>query len=63
MHTPEVARRAWHGVDVLLKLYARCVDGRHEMANKQIMEALTTWHPGPFTGCHARAPLALPGGA
>ncbi|WP_271219811.1 hypothetical protein [Streptosporangium carneum] len=42
VHAPEVARRAGHGVDVPLKLYARCIDGQHETADKRILEALTT---------------------
>ncbi|MET8333001.1 hypothetical protein ABZV14_02700 [Streptosporangium canum] len=42
VHAPEVAERAGHGVDVLLKVYAKCIDGQHEAANKRILEALTT---------------------
>ncbi|MEU8379463.1 tyrosine-type recombinase/integrase [Streptosporangium sp. NPDC048865] len=42
VHAPEVAERAGHGVDVLLKVYAKCIDGQHEVANKRILEALTT---------------------
>ncbi|GGK86519.1 hypothetical protein GCM10010126_52220 [Planomonospora parontospora] len=42
VHAPEVAERAGHGVDVLLRVYAKCIDGQHETANKRIMEALTT---------------------
>ena len=30
----EVARRAWHGVAVLLKIYAHCIDGQANAANK-----------------------------
>ncbi|MCO6004498.1 tyrosine-type recombinase/integrase [Actinoallomurus purpureus] len=36
----EVARRAGHSVDVLLKVYAKCVDGQEEMVNRRIEEAL-----------------------
>jgi integrase len=36
----EVAQRAGHSVDVLLRVYARCVDGRRELGNQQISEAL-----------------------
>ncbi|MCO5967929.1 tyrosine-type recombinase/integrase [Actinoallomurus soli] len=36
----EVARRAGHSVDVLLKVYAKCVEGQEEMANRRIEEAL-----------------------
>lgn len=37
---PEVARRAGHGVDVLLRVYAGCIDGHEEMWNGRIEEAL-----------------------
>ncbi|WP_443078926.1 hypothetical protein [Streptosporangium sp. NBC_01495] len=36
VHPPEVAERAGHRADVLLKVYARCIDGRHEVANKRL---------------------------
>ena len=36
----EVARRAGHGVAVLLKIYALCVDGQADAANKRITDAL-----------------------
>jgi hypothetical protein len=36
----EVARRAGHSVDVLLTVYAKCIDGQEEMANRRIEEAL-----------------------
>jgi hypothetical protein len=38
--TTEVARRAAHGVAVLLKIYAHCVDGQADAANKRINDAL-----------------------
>jgi integrase len=38
----EVARRAGHGVAVLLKIYAHRIDGRADAANKRITDALTT---------------------
>ncbi len=38
----EVARRAGHGVAVLLKIYAHCIDGRATAANQRIAEALGT---------------------
>ena len=38
----EVARRAGHGVAVLLKIYARCIDGQADAANERIAEALGT---------------------
>ncbi|MET8335630.1 hypothetical protein ABZV14_07010 [Streptosporangium canum] len=37
---PEVARRAGHGVDVLLRVYATCIDGQEETANRRIDDAL-----------------------
>ncbi|MGW5156136.1 hypothetical protein ACWEPN_11715 [Nonomuraea wenchangensis] len=40
-HAPEAAERAGHGVDVLLKVYAKCIDGQREVANGRILEALS----------------------
>ncbi|MEV4248076.1 tyrosine-type recombinase/integrase [Streptosporangium canum] len=37
---PDVAERAGHGVDVLLKVYAKCIDGGAETANRRIENAL-----------------------
>ncbi|MFF0243552.1 tyrosine-type recombinase/integrase [Streptosporangium sandarakinum] len=39
---PDVAERAGHGVDVLLRVYAKCLDGHKEIANRRISDALTT---------------------
>jgi hypothetical protein len=42
----EVARRAGHGVAVLLKIYAHCIDGQADAANQRITQALAipeTW--------------------
>jgi integrase len=36
----EVARRGGHGVAVLLKIYAHCIDGQADAANQRITEAL-----------------------
>jgi integrase len=36
----EVARRAGHGVAVLLKIYAHCIDGQADAANKRIADSL-----------------------
>ena len=33
--TPTVARRAGHSVDVLLRVYANCIDGDDEIANQR----------------------------
>jgi hypothetical protein len=37
----EVARRAGHGVAVLLKIYAHCIDGQATAANQRIADALS----------------------
>jgi hypothetical protein len=36
----EVAERAGHSVEVLLRVYAKCIDGGEEIANQRIDEAL-----------------------
>jgi hypothetical protein len=36
----EVARRAGHGVAVLLKIYAHCIDGQADAANERITRPL-----------------------
>ena len=36
-----VARRAGHGIAVLLKIYAHCIDGQADAANKRITDALS----------------------
>ena len=36
----EVAERAGHSVDVLLKVYAKCIDGEEATVNGRIDEAL-----------------------
>ena len=38
----EVARRAWHGVAVLLRIYAHRIDGQADAADKRISNALGT---------------------
>jgi len=43
----EVARRAGHGVAVLLKIYAHCIDGQADAANQRITDALGTQHSEP----------------
>jgi integrase len=43
----EVARRAGHGVAVLLKIYAHCIDGQADAANKRITGALGTQDTQP----------------
>ncbi|MFI6176399.1 tyrosine-type recombinase/integrase [Nonomuraea sp. NPDC051191] len=39
---PEVAKRAGHSVDVLLRVYAKCLDGQQEQINSKINNALDT---------------------
>lgn len=36
----QVAEWAGHSVEVLLRTYARCLDGQHDIAKRRIMEAL-----------------------
>ena len=43
----EVACRAGHGVAVLLKIYAHCIDGQADAANKRIRDALGTQDAQP----------------
>jgi integrase len=40
VHAPEVAERAGHSVDVLLKVYAKCIDGDEKIMNERIEHAL-----------------------
>ncbi|WP_433419214.1 hypothetical protein ACQP1V_04905 [Microtetraspora malaysiensis] len=37
---PDVAEQAGHSVDVLLRVYAKCLDGQQEIANRRIDDAL-----------------------
>ena len=46
----EVARRAGHGVAVLLKIYAHCIDGQATAANQRITDALGTQDTPPESG-------------
>jgi integrase len=48
--TTEVARRAGHGVAVLLKIYAHCIDGQADAANKRITDALGIQDTQPESG-------------
>jgi hypothetical protein len=43
----EVARRAGHGVAVLLKIYAHCIGGQTDAANRRITDASAPWTPSP----------------
>jgi hypothetical protein len=40
----EVAERAGHGVDVLLRVYAKCIDGHQQRSNRRIDAALQGDH-------------------
>jgi hypothetical protein len=42
--------RAGHGVSVLLKIYAHCIDGQATAANQCIAEALVTQDAGEDPG-------------
>jgi len=46
----EAARRAGHGVAVLLKIYAHCIDGQADAANQRITDALGTKDTEPEPG-------------
>jgi hypothetical protein len=46
----EVARRAGHGVAVLLKIHAHCVDGQADAANKRITDAHGVQDSQPESG-------------
>lgn len=54
----EVARRLGHGVAVLLRVYANCVDGEHDAVNERISEALTK---SAGRGRLAAAPVEIDG--
>ena len=41
----EVARRAGHSVEVLLRVYAKCIDGQHDALNQRIEDALADGSP------------------
>ncbi|WP_432931993.1 tyrosine-type recombinase/integrase [Microbispora sp. CA-135349] len=40
VHAPEAAEHAGHGIDVMLRVYAKCIDGQREIANQRIQAAL-----------------------
>ena len=42
VHAPDVADRAGHSVEVLLRVYAKCLDDGEATANKRIEAALKT---------------------
>jgi integrase len=46
----EIARRAGHGVAVLLKIYAHCIDGQADAANQRITGALGAKDTEPESG-------------
>ena len=39
VHSTEVARRLGHSVAMLLKRYAKCIDGQQALANERIVKA------------------------
>ena len=50
MPATEVARRAGHGVAVLLRIYAHCIDGQADAANRRITDALSIQDDIPDPG-------------
>ncbi|WP_217920451.1 hypothetical protein [Actinomadura sp. BRA 177] len=40
VHASEAAERAGHGVDVMLRVHAKCIDGQRDVANQRIEDAL-----------------------
>ncbi|WP_436773912.1 hypothetical protein [Yinghuangia sp. YIM S09857] len=46
MDPAEVARRAGHSVSVLLRVYAKCLDGETARANRLVDDALSRWREG-----------------
>ena len=50
MPATEVARRAGHGVAVLLKIYAHCIDGQADAAYERITRALGPQDTQPESG-------------
>ena len=62
----EVARRAGHSVAVLLKIYAHCIDGQADAANKRITDALgehrgQPGRPGTLTSAPGHGHRPCPG--
>ena len=43
----EIAKRAGHSVEVLLRVYAKCVHGQEDVANQRIEEILNAATPAP----------------
>jgi hypothetical protein len=43
----QVAEWAGHSVEVLLKVYATCLDGQDEIARRRVQEALGHHSPSP----------------
>ncbi|WP_308201448.1 hypothetical protein [Sphaerisporangium perillae] len=41
VRAPDVVERAGYSMDVLLRVYAKCIDGQCDIANQRITEALT----------------------
>jgi hypothetical protein len=55
----EVARCAGHGVAVLLKIYAHCIDGQANAANQRITDALSTPRQGRTPATRATPTASL----
>ena len=57
----EVAERAGHTVKVLLQIYAKCIDGQQDRANKRIDDALTDRPYGGGASGSSRGPSSVSG--
>jgi hypothetical protein len=55
----QVAEWAGHTVDVLLRVYAKCIAGQQEAAKRRIFDA--TRHPSPDMGKLRQSPALTPG--
>jgi integrase len=51
----EIANRAGHSVEVLLRVYAKCVSGQEEIANRRIEEILGPDHNDTVNDMHGTA--------
>jgi len=52
----QVAEWAGHSVAVLLKVYAKCIDGQDQIAKRRIEDALRETSDGQATGTDYRGP-------
>ena len=50
MPATEVARRAGHGVAIMLKIYAHCTHGQADAAKQRITDTVGSTEPEPGPG-------------